>query len=106
MKVLVTGGAGFIGSEIVKQLRDKTEAEIVVLDALTKQIHGEDPEKSYLYSAIKNKCKFVHGDIRDYSVVKTALSGCNYVIHLAAETGTGQSMYAVSYTHLTLPTKA
>ena len=41
MKVLVTGGAGFIGSEIVKQLRDKTEAEIVVLDALTKQIHGE-----------------------------------------------------------------
>ena len=44
MKVLVTGGAGFIGSEIVKQLRDKTEAEIVVLDALTKQIHGEDPE--------------------------------------------------------------
>ena len=36
MKVLVTGGAGFIGSEIVKQLSDKTEAEIVVLDALTK----------------------------------------------------------------------
>ena len=96
MKVLVTGGVGFIGSEIVKQLRDKTEAEIVVLDALTKQIHGEDPEKSYLYSAIKNKCKFVHGDIRDYSVVKTALSGCNYVIHLAAETGTGQSMYEIN----------
>ena len=100
MKVLVTGGAGFIGSEIVKQLRDKTEAEIVVLDALTKQIHGEDPEKSYLYSAIKNKCKFVHGDIRDYSVVKTALSGCNYVIHLAAETGTGQSMYCLLYTSI------
>ena len=54
--VLVTGGAGFIGSEIVRLLSEKTDYGIRVLDSLTEQIHGENPEDSYLYQSIKDRC--------------------------------------------------
>lgn len=48
-KVLITGGAGFIGSELVNQLYDLGEYEITVLDCMTEQIHGSDWHNSYLY---------------------------------------------------------
>lgn len=51
--VLVTGGAGFIGSEIVRQLDTIGKYKIKVLDCLTEQIHGKEPDTSYLYSSIK-----------------------------------------------------
>ena len=89
MKILVTGGAGFIGSEIVKQLSAHDEYEIRVLDALTKQIHGNNPEKSYLFQSIKDCCDFIRGDVRDFTTVQKALEGVDVVLHLAAETGTG-----------------
>lgn len=95
-KILITGGAGFIGSEIVNKLYAMGEYEIVVLDLLTEQIHGSNYFNSYLYNRIINKCKFIRGDVRDYNVVKEAIKGCDYVIHLAAETGTGQSMYEIN----------
>ncbi|OAA86965.1 NAD-dependent epimerase/dehydratase family protein [Clostridium ljungdahlii] len=95
-KVLVTGGAGFIGTEIVKQLDKIGEYEITVLDALTSQIHGEYAEESYLFKMIKNKCRFIKADIRDLSSVKYAIADNEYIIHLASETGTGQSMYMVN----------
>ena len=69
-KVLITGGAGFIGTEIVKQLHQKGEYEITVLDVMTQQIHGNDWEKSYLYQSIKDLCKFIKGDIRDFEKVE------------------------------------
>ena len=69
-KILVTGGAGFIGSEIVKQLSAHDEYEIRVLDALTKQIHGNNPEKSYLFQSIKDCCDFIRGDVRDFTTVQ------------------------------------
>lgn len=52
-KVLITGGAGFIGSELVNQLYDLDEYEITVLDCMTEQIHGSDWHNSYLSSKFK-----------------------------------------------------
>ncbi len=96
MKVLITGGAGFIGSEIVEQLSNKTGFEVVVLDNLSPQIHSNNPKDSYLYNKINGKCQFIRGDIRDLNMVCEAVNECEYIIHLAAETGTGQSMYRIN----------
>ena len=92
-RVLITGGAGFIGGEVVAALRDRFE--VTVLDALSPQIHGEDPEASPLYRRIQGSCRFVRGSVADAAALEDALAGASYVIHLAAETGTGQSMYEV-----------
>lgn len=96
MKVLITGGAGFIGSEIVNQLYNLKKYEVTVLDALTEQIHGQKWDNSYLYNTIKYKCNFIKGDVRDLSVVQKTLADNEIIIHLAAETGTGQSMYQIN----------
>ena len=96
VKILITGGAGFIGTAIVDELLKRGEKEIIVLDALTEQIHGKQPEKSYLFQKIEGKCDFIKGDIRDYNIVKAAVEDCDVIIHLAAETGTGQSMYQIN----------
>jgi len=97
MKILITGGAGFIGNAIIKLLAKDKKNHIVVLDSLMEQIHGTSPEKSYLYTEIIDKCHFIKGDIRDYSTVESALVDCECIIHLAAETGTGQSMYEINH---------
>lgn len=94
-KVLITGGAGFIGSRLSISLMTKGY-EIVVLDNLSKQIHGENPNNSELFLSIKDKVQFIKGDVRSIDDWKKALECCDAVVHLAAETGTGQSMYEVS----------
>lgn len=94
-KILITGGAGFIGSRLSNSLIAKGY-EIVVLDNLSKQIHGENPDESELFLSIKDKVHFIKGDVRNIEDWKMALQGCDAVVHLAAETGTGQSMYEVS----------
>lgn len=94
--ILITGGAGFIGSEIVSKLFDTNEWNITVLDSLSEQIHGNNSDESYLYNCIKDKCNFIKGDIRDFETVSKAVSNNEYIIHLAAETGTGQSMYQIN----------
>lgn len=95
-KVLITGGAGFIGSEIVKQLYETGEWDITVIDSMNKQIHGEEWEQSYMYKQIERKCNFVYGSICDLDVIKKAIADNEVIIHLAAETGTGQSMYQIN----------
>ena len=95
-KVLITGGAGFIGSAIVTKLTQQKEWDITVLDALTEQIHGKVPEESFLFNSIKDKCKFIKADVCDYEKVCEAVKDSEYIIHLAAETGTGQSMYQIN----------
>lgn len=92
-KVLITGGAGFIGSNVARVLI-KDGYEITVLDNFLPQIHGD---KNVLPEDLNGKVKLIVGDVADKSVLYAALKGQDAVIHYAAETGTGQSMYAVSH---------
>jgi dTDP-L-rhamnose 4-epimerase len=100
--ILITGGAGFIGSNLSLKLIAKGY-NISILDNLSKQIHGENPENSPLYQTIKGKVDFVYGDVQDKDIWTEALSDIDIVIHLAAETGTGQSMYNIQkYTNVNI----
>lgn len=90
-KVLISGGAGFIGSSLSLLLVSKGY-EVVVLDNLSPQIHGENGG-SYTFERIRNSVEFILGDVRSKEDWKRALKGVDTVVHLAAETGTGQSMY-------------
>lgn len=93
--VLITGGAGFIGSNIALKLIAKGYG-VTILDSLSEQIHGANPVKtSPLYQSIKDKVNFIKGDVNNRADWEKALVDINYVIHLAAETGTGQSMYDI-----------
>ena len=95
MRVLITGGAGFIGSHIALRLIEKGY-DVTVLDNLLEQIHGENPDKnSPLYCSIKDKMRFIKADVCDREALEDAISDADYIIHLAAETGTGQSMYEI-----------
>jgi dTDP-L-rhamnose 4-epimerase len=94
MRVLVTGGAGFIGSRTALRLLELGH-DCVVLDSLHPQIHSEEPDRSPTWRAVRSACKTVVADVRDENALEQALQGCDAVLHLAAETGTGQSMYEV-----------
>lgn len=93
--ILITGGAGFIGSNLSLQLITKGYI-VTVLDNLSPQIHGENAEEnSFLYLTIKNKVKFIKGCVTSKNDWVKALENQDAIIHLAAETGTGQSMYEI-----------
>jgi dTDP-L-rhamnose 4-epimerase len=93
--VLITGGAGFIGSNMALKLIDKGYT-VTILDNLSPQIHGNNPKlTSPLYKSIVGKTRFVNGSVTSIEEWKEALRDQSIVIHLAAETGTGQSMYEI-----------
>jgi len=94
--ILITGGAGFIGSNLALKLIEKGHT-ITVLDNLSKQIHGDDPENtSPLYGSIADKVNFIEGDVTSAADLKKAIENQDVIVHLAAETGTGQSMYQIA----------
>lgn len=94
-KILITGGAGFIGSNIALKLAEMGH-EVTVLDNLSPQIHGDDPETtSPLYASIKGKVKFINGSVTERSDLRKGIEGVDIILHLAAATGTGQSMYDI-----------
>lgn len=93
-RVLVTGGAGFIGSNLVEELAGRG-CEVTVLDSLLPQVHGEDPATSVLYRRALEHAKVIVGDVTSREALQAALEGQDVVVHLAAETGTGQSMYEI-----------
>jgi len=88
--VLITGGAGFIGRSICHELLNRGH-NVRVLDSLIEQVHGGGGRPAELSLDVD----LVVGDVRDPAAVSGALSGIDSVIHLAAEVGVGQSMYAV-----------
>jgi len=102
-KILITGGAGFIGSHLALQLIEKGY-KIRVLDTLSEQIHGKYPEEtSPLYRSILNKVEFIKGSVTSAEDWESAIEDQDAVVHFAAETGTGQSMYEVErYTNVNI----
>ena len=97
MNILITGGSGFIGSNLALKLVNSGHV-VTVLDNLSHQIHGTNPiETSPLYASIINKVNFIHGSITDREILIRSLESQDAVIHLAAETGTGQSMYKICH---------
>jgi dTDP-L-rhamnose 4-epimerase len=94
-KILITGGAGFIGSNLALKLIELGHT-ITVLDNLSPQIHGDKPEEtSVLYLSVKDKVKFIKGTVTSKQDWQKAIAGQDIIVHLAAETGTGQSMYEI-----------
>lgn len=88
--VLVTGGAGFIGSHVVELLLEQGHP-VRVFDSLVEQVHqGAGPQY------VPADAEFVRGDVRDRDALAKALRGVDRVVHLAAEVGVAQSMYEVS----------
>lgn len=87
--VLITGGAGFIGCHVVTALLARGY-HVRVLDSLIEQVH-----QSGSALRLPAEAELIEGDIRDAEKVKRALVGADHVVHLAAEVGVGQSMYAI-----------
>ena len=90
-KVLITGGAGFIGAHLATQLLEQGE-QVRVLDCLHPQVHRDGARPGYLAA----DAELVVGDVRDADAVSKALIGVDQVVHLAARVGVGQSMYEIS----------
>ena len=96
-KILITGGAGFIGSNLALTLL-KRGHQVTVLDNLSEQIHGKNPEKtSPLCLSIKDKVHFIKGTVACRETLQKAIADNTVIVHLAAETGTGQSMYEIQH---------
>jgi dTDP-L-rhamnose 4-epimerase len=94
-QVLITGGAGFIGSHLADGLLRRGH-DVRVLDSLVNQVHGES-YPDYLHPDIE----LVRGDLRDDATVRCALRGVDAVYHFAAAVGVGQSMYEIqAYTSI------
>ncbi|MHC1759632.1 MAG: NAD-dependent epimerase/dehydratase family protein [Negativicutes bacterium] len=91
MNILVTGGAGFIGTNLIRKLLQE-KYNVTILDNFSRQIHGD---KAELAADIQGKVRMIIGSVTDKEKFHKALSGQDVVVHLAAETGTGQSMYEI-----------
>jgi dTDP-L-rhamnose 4-epimerase len=89
-RVLITGGAGFIGSHVAQVLLERGY-RVRALDTLTPQVHPDSAPPDYLASEVE----LVVGDVRDPHAVRRALIDVDRVIHLAARVGVGQSMYEI-----------
>ena len=98
-KVLVTGGAGFIGSHLVDKLIELGH-EVVVFDNLEPQVHGDGQR---IPEYLNKECEFIKGDIRNRDELKKALKGKEIIFHQAAVVGVGQSMYEINkYTEVNI----
>src|SRR4051794_4014723 len=91
-RILITGGAGFIGSHLADRLL-ASGYRVRALDNLAPQVHGGAARRpEYLDPDVE----LMHGDVRDPEAVKLALQNIDAVFHLAAAVGVGQSMYQIA----------
>ena len=91
-KVLVTGGAGFIGSHTVDRLIEKGY-QSVVIDNLEPQVHGKAQKKP---DYLKDDALFINQSIENSKILSNVIEDIDAIIHLAALVGVGQSMYEIS----------
>jgi dTDP-L-rhamnose 4-epimerase len=89
--ILITGGAGFIGSHLADELIENGY-NVRVLDNLSEQVHGPDAGRP---DYLNDQVEFIFGDVRDKHAVRSALEGIDAVYHFAAMVGVGQSMYQI-----------
>ncbi|KAB8330879.1 SDR family NAD(P)-dependent oxidoreductase [Scytonema tolypothrichoides VB-61278] len=91
MKILITGGAGFIGKWIVEKL--PSETEIVIVDSLDEQVHKTSRQFA---PELQARATCIKADVRDIEAYREAAEGTDVIVNLVAQTGTGQSMYEIS----------
>ena len=94
-KILVTGGAGFIGSHLVDALL-RAGHEVRVFDSLEPQVHGGLREREEWPGYLAAECEKILGDVRDRDALQKAVTGVDVVFHQAAVVGVGQSMYEIA----------
>src|SRR5215218_8420117 len=90
-RILITGGAGFIGSHVARRLLALGH-EVRVLDSLSDQVHTDGERPAYLEPEVD----LIVGDVRDAGALERALDGVESVVHFAARVGVGQSMYEIA----------
>jgi dTDP-L-rhamnose 4-epimerase len=90
-RILITGGAGFIGSHVARHLLERGH-EVRALDSLSEQVHGGRERPAYLDPEVE----LLAGDVRDAAAVGRAVDGVDSVVHFAARVGVGQSMYEIA----------
>jgi len=92
MKILITGGMGFIGKAVIKKVLWEDFDSVVVLDNLLEKIHGPGAAP---YDFKDKRVQFVKGDVSSRNEIEPLMLSSDIILHLAAETGTGQSMYEI-----------
>src|SRR5690349_568808 len=91
-RILITGGAGFIGSQVAAELLEKGYS-VRVLDILAPQVHGPERKRP---AYLDREVELTVGDVRDPAMVRRALKGVDAVYHFVANVGVGQSMYEIA----------
>ena len=92
MQILITGGAGFIGSHLADDCLERGH-RVRALDNLSPQVHGDVERPAYLHPDVE----LIRGDVRDAATVRRALRDVDVVFHLASAVGVGQSMYEIAH---------
>ncbi len=93
MQILITGGAGFIGSHLADDLLRRGH-RVRVLDNLSPQVHGDSGDRP---AYLNDDVELVRGDVRNADDVSRAIDGVDAVYHFAAAVGVGQSMYEIAH---------